>query len=239
MDFQPIVKSTSAQQVASQLLDMIRRQVWKPGDQLPPERQLIEKLAVGRSTIREALQILATLNIVQSNAGQGTFVKEPRSEEILRSDIIGLLINNAVALELLEARQMIEPQAVRLACLRGTVEQFARIERLLEDHEAALKANLSTREYAREFHVQLAAASHNHVAATMLRSILVLTDERQHRILGAAGFKYRELEEHRHIFELVRSRNVEAAADYLLQHIIDSAAVYRLGYESERERDAS
>jgi DNA-binding FadR family transcriptional regulator len=239
MDFQPIVKSTSAQQVARQLLDMIRRGVWQPGDRLPPERQLIEKLAVGRSTVREALQILATLNVVQSTAGQGTFVKEPRTDEILRSDVVGLLINNAVALELLEAREMIEPNAVRLACLRGTEAEFERIERLLDEHEAALKANLSTVELAREFHVMLAGASHNNVAATLLRSILVLTDERQQRALGDPDFKYRELEEHRHIFRLVQARNVQAAADYLLQHIIDSAAVYRLGYEREREKDAS
>src|SRR5262245_37165894 len=74
MEFVKINKTTSAQQVAEQLLGMIRRGAWKPGDRLPPERELIERLDVGRSTVREALQILATLNIVQSSPGQGTFI---------------------------------------------------------------------------------------------------------------------------------------------------------------------
>lgn len=76
LDLLPVVRTTTAQTVASRLLDMIRQGAWRPGDQLPPEKELMEKLAVGRSTVREALQILATLNVVQAAPGHGTFVKD-------------------------------------------------------------------------------------------------------------------------------------------------------------------
>ena len=83
MEFVKITKTTSAQEIAEQLLGMIRRGIWKPGEWPLPERELIDKLDVGRSTVREAPQILATLNIVQSNPGQGTFIKTPKGDEIL------------------------------------------------------------------------------------------------------------------------------------------------------------
>ena len=72
-----MVKITTAQAVARKLLDMIRGGALKPGDQLPTEKELIERLGVGQSTIREALQILSTINVIEATAGAGTFVKAP------------------------------------------------------------------------------------------------------------------------------------------------------------------
>jgi GntR family transcriptional repressor for pyruvate dehydrogenase complex len=235
MEFVKINKTTSAQQVAEQLLGMIRRGAWKPGDRLPPERELIEKLDVGRSTVREALQILATLNIVQSSPGQGTFIKTPRGDEILRADLIGFLINDAVALELLEAREMIEPQTVRLACLRATDGELAAIDELLDRHETALKEGRSAADCAMLFHIMLAETSRSSVAATFLRSILELLNA-QRQVENSAEFKYRELEEHRHILRLVQKRDAQAAADFLVRHIVDSVVI---DVSYERWRDES
>lgn len=234
MDLAPIVKTTSAQQVAQQLLGIIRSGVWKPGDQLPPERDLIESLKVGRSTVREALQILSTLNVVQSTPGKGSFIKAPRGDEILRADLVGFLINNAVALDLLEAREMIEPQTVRLACLRASDEDLSRIERLLDEHESALNEGSPTSEYAATFHVMLAEAANNSVSATFMRSILDLLRARGRDVEHPPDFKRRELKEHRHILRLVRERDAPAAADYLIRHIVDSAAMYDITFESRR-----
>ena len=81
---------------------MVRTGALAPGDQLPPEKDLMDRLQVGRSTVREALQILATLNLVRPAPGQGTFVRELTAENLLRADILGVLISNSMALELLE-----------------------------------------------------------------------------------------------------------------------------------------
>jgi DNA-binding transcriptional regulator YhcF (GntR family) len=114
MDFHRVGRVTAAKGVAEQILVMIRRGHLKPGDQLPPEGELMEKLSVGRSSVREAMQTLATLNVVSSQAGSGTFVRQPKSNDILRPDVLGFLIGNEAALELREARQMIEPACIRL-----------------------------------------------------------------------------------------------------------------------------
>ena len=117
---------------------MIREGSLQPGDQIPPERSLTETLSVGRSSVREALQILSTLNVIHVAPGSGAFVKEPRASDVFRPEFIGLLIGNFMVRELLEAREMIEPSAARLACLRGTHADFSLIEDALENHELAL-----------------------------------------------------------------------------------------------------
>ena len=233
MELVPIVKTTSAQQVAQQLLVMIRRGALKPGDQLPTERELIESLGVGRSSVREGLQILSTLNIVQASPGQGTFIKEPRTEDVLRVDQIGFLINNAVALELLEARELIEPQSVRLACLRATDSDLAPIEALLQDHRSALNKRHPTDEHAAKFHVLLAEASRNRVFVTFMRSILDLLQSRGRTVRLTDELHELELNEHQEILRLVRERNAQAAAEYVSGHIIRWAVHYDVTAKSE------
>jgi GntR family transcriptional repressor for pyruvate dehydrogenase complex len=222
----PIVRVTTSQAAADKILDLIRRGLFKSGDQLPSEKEFGEQLGVGRSTVREALQILATLNVVQASPGQGTFVKEPTTADMLRTDVIGFLIQNSMALELLEAREMIEPTLVRLACLRGTEADFDRIERLLREHESALRRDQSVSEYAARFHILLAEAAHNRVALIFMSSILELLMSRGRQLDAIPGYKRRELQEHRELLRLVRSRDAERAAAFLLQHIVDSAATY-------------
>ena len=224
MEFQLILKETSAQQAASQILSMIRHGVWKAGDQLPAERELLAKLGVGRSTVREALQILSTLNVVQAIPGQGTFIKAPRSDEIFRPDLMAFLVNDAAILELIESREMLEPRTAALACIRASDEELVAIDRLLDDHVAAMEAGRSVKEHARLFHVMLADASHNLVAANFIRSILDLLQDRRRSDMPIELLRT-ELGDHREILDLVRARNAQGAADRIIQHIVQSAVI--------------
>jgi GntR family transcriptional repressor for pyruvate dehydrogenase complex len=226
MDILPVIKTTTAQAVAGQLLEMIRSGTLKPGQQLPTEKELIEKLRVGRSTVREALQILSTLNVIQATAGHGTFVKEPAAAEVFRPDLIGFLISNSLALELLEAREMFEPQCVRLATIRGSAADFDRAERLLDDHAAAQKRGSPVSEFAAKFHVLLAEASHNQVAVSFMTSILGILKQRGRRFDRIPDFQLRELEQHRAILDVVRTGDADRAAEMMLAHIVESAATY-------------
>ena len=224
----PVAKVTSAQSAAQQVLGMIRRGNWAAGEKLPPEKELCEQLAVGRSTVREALQILATLNVVQPMPGQGTFVKAPTSAEVLRADLIGFLIANSVALELLEAREMIEPAVARLACLRGTEDDFARIDRLLDEHAAAHAAGLPVSDHAARFHVLLAEAAHNRVAVTFMTSILELLTQRGRRFDHLPDYQAREIAEHRALLAAIRGGDADRAEEALRAHIVESATTYDL-----------
>ncbi|MBE9507448.1 MAG: ThiF family adenylyltransferase, partial [Chloroflexi bacterium] len=89
-DIRPVVRGTLVQSVAARLVSLIAGGTFKPGDRLPSERQLAKKLQVGRSTMREALQSLALMNLVDIQPGRGTFVREVDVNAVARiEEMIG------------------------------------------------------------------------------------------------------------------------------------------------------
>lgn len=226
MTLHPVVRLTSAQTAANQLLGMIRSGTWRVGDALPSEKELTESLGVGRSTVREALQNSAALNVVELSAGHRTIVKSPTAAELFRTDVIGLLIKDTLAEEMLEARVMIEPDCVGLAAERATEEDLARIDRLLAEHEAQHEQDRPVSEYGARFHILLAEASHNRVAASFMSSILHIMKERGRRIDTIPNARRKEIDDHRAIFELVRARRAADASAAMRAHILEWSNTY-------------
>lgn len=226
IQLQVVKRSTASRLVAEQILDHVRRGTLETGDQLPTEKELMQQLGVGRSSVREGLQILATLGLIESRPGAGTFVRISSPSEHLQPELLGALIANSAALELLEARQMIEPAAVRLTCIRATDAELDRIDALLEEHAVLLEQGESVHEHAARFHVMLAEASHNQIAAQFMRSIIGLLMVRGRKIDRIPGYGETEVVEHRHIASLVRAREPDAAAEAMAAHIIKSAQTY-------------
>ena len=226
MALRPVVRRTSAQSVSEQFLKLIRTGTWQEGQTIPSEKELSETLGVGRSTVREALQSLVALNVIEVSSGHRSVVKAPTAAEILRTDVIGFLINDSLAGELLEARKMIEPDCVRLAAQRGTAEDFAEIDALLDEHEEAHRSNLPVAEYGARFHARLAATSHNRVAASLMDSILHLMLERGRRIDDIPNARRKEIDDHRALLSLVKARKADDAAEAMRRHIEDWANTY-------------
>lgn len=216
----------ASQLVAEQILEHVRSGTLRPGDQLPTEKELMRQLGVGRSSVREGLQVLATLNLIDSRPGAGTFIRAPSSGDELQLDVLGALMSNAHALELLEARQMIEPAALRLACIRATDADLDRLDALLNEHALRLKRGEPVHEHAARFHVLLAEMSHNHIAAQFMQSIMGLLSARGRHIDRAPESAREEIVEHRRIARLVRARDPAAASAAITTHILHSARIY-------------
>lgn len=234
MQLKPVDHMSTAQSIANQILDMIRAGSLQPGDQIPSERTLSETLAVGRSSVREALQILSTLNVIRVAPGSGAYVKEPRASDVFHTERIGLLIGNSMARELLEAREMIEPAAARLACLRGTDHDFSKIKASLGDHERALAMGEQINAHAAEFHLLVARASHNRVLVSFMDSILELLMQRGRKVNRIPDYARQELAEHREIFDILRLRDESQAYEKMRSHIIKAAVTYDMGVADEK-----
>ncbi|MBW7922072.1 MAG: FadR family transcriptional regulator [Rubellimicrobium sp.] len=209
-----------------QLFSMIRNGVWKVGDQLPSEKDLAEQMGVGRSTIREALQNLAAINVIESSAGHRTIIKSPSPGEIFRTDLVAFLLADVTATELLEARMMIEPDCARLATSRGSDADFAAIERILDDHQRMFEAGEPVHEMGAAFHVAIARAAHNRVATMFMTSILDLLTERGRMADLIDGIRERELADHRRLFGIIRSGDPDAAYRAMYEHIFDWSDTY-------------
>src|SRR5215467_13130589 len=96
------------EEVARQIEEMITQQM-KPGDMLPPERQLAERFGVSRSSIRDAIRRLEHVGLVEPRQGAGTVVREPGGETLMNPLAAILRQKRSLVAELFEVRLMLEP----------------------------------------------------------------------------------------------------------------------------------
>ncbi len=114
-----------------QLQDMIISDSLKPGDRIPSERELAERLNVGRSSVREALRALELLGLIETKRGEGTFLKDFGGHHLV--ELIGsfILKENKAKEDLIETRILIESQAILLACELVTDKQIQHFKKVI------------------------------------------------------------------------------------------------------------
>lgn len=235
VELEVIQRRSASQMVAERILDQIRKGALKSGDQLPTEKDLMRQLGVGRSSVREGLQIIATLNLIETRHGIGAFLRLPKLSDRLNPELLGPLLSNVPAFEFLEARQMIEPNAIYLACLRATKTELDAIDALLDEHARLLDNGEPANEPAARFHVMLAECSHNQIATQFMSSIMSMLMARGRKIDRIPMYAQQEVDEHRALLALVRAGEPEPAAIAMAGHIVASAQTYdvELGPEAD------
>jgi DNA-binding FadR family transcriptional regulator len=204
--------------VLQQLLEHLQRGEFKPGNRLPTERALMERFDVGRSTVREALQTLARMNVVEARPGSGTVVKEPSIDAYLRPDLFAVLLGNSLAAELLEAREIVEVGMITLAAQRATSADLAAIEDVLHAAEEAASHNAPTYEFSAQFHVAVAQAAHNTVLLNFMHSIYELLHARGQTSTKMREFVDWELTSHRELFDFMCAGDVIGARHAMRAH---------------------
>ena len=163
-------------QVVDILYEALQSGRYRPGDRLPSEHALAASLGVGRSALREAIRELLTLDLLEIRAGRGTFVRPIRPELLLdRSSFHGVL-NQRIALELLEVRFAIEPEAAVLAARRATKDDIQRLMRDVEELRVGIERGLRPAEDA-GFHIDVVRATHN---SSLLRLSTAIMDFYEH-----------------------------------------------------------
>lgn len=225
MEIEPASRTTLVQSVAGQLISLISEGHLKPGDRLPSQQELTEKMQVGRSTIREALRSLATMGLVEMKPGRGTFIKRMDAQTIIRPDLLALMIDESLTERLLEARQIIEPEIANLAAQRASDEDLATIREVLSKCEEAIEAGQPVYRLSVEFHRAVTEAAHNEVLLMFMDSILRLLAERGFLLERKPGFVEWELESHRGVYEYIIERDGRRARIVMARHIRESSAV--------------
>lgn len=214
---QPTPRRKLTEAVAQQLLDHIRTRRLKPGTRMPSERELMKALNVGRSTVREALNGLALMGVIEVRHGQGAFVaaepQENGSEELASS------LAKGVTRDLLEARHLIEIQVVQLAAERRTPADLRSMRRVLRAHAEDLSADAMAAPESANFHLEIAAAAHNEVLAAIVASFMPLLEELGPGLEQLPGYRAWELEQHEGLFEAIRSGDAGLAAERMTAHL--------------------
>lgn len=192
----------------------------KPGDQLPPERELAERFAVSRTAVREAIKTLREKGLVEAYPGRGTFITN-QTVQTMR-DSFARIARMALAEgfeHLIEVREILEPEIAARAAARlretdltAMRDAAAAMDAALEDPEAFIEADL-------DFHLALAEASGNPLFLTLIDSLVVLLREQRSRISFVPGGPERGQFHHKRILAAVEDRNADAAREAMREHM--------------------
>jgi GntR family transcriptional regulator, transcriptional repressor for pyruvate dehydrogenase complex len=213
----------AAQQIAHQLLEYFVSGKVNPGDRLPSERQLAEKLGVSRSIVREALKSLGMLSIIKVTPGGGYYLQDVPSNLLPRSVEWGLLLGERHTEDLVEARGFVEVAVARLAAERRDEKALSQLQDLLAQMKEARNDPKKFVDADVAFHIALSEACQNSAFRDILSGMRSLLDVWVRRVIYAAedlGPRYRR---HLAIFEAIKKRDSEAAAQAMAEHMASAS----------------
>ncbi|MHB1041363.1 MAG: FadR/GntR family transcriptional regulator [Eubacteriales bacterium] len=204
--------------VISQIEANISSEQLMPGDRLPSERELAEKVGVSRGTLREAFRILERQGMITARPGGGRYVKKLPDGRMDRDRIL-LNLETAAMLDLLEAREVIESRIVELACARATRADLEVIERSMAVIENSDAESGKVLDRDNDFHLAIAEATHNIVFVGIVELNLDLLFQIRLKTSSMPGRANQIAEEHRAIFKAIKQRDVNKAKETMLDHL--------------------
>jgi GntR family transcriptional repressor for pyruvate dehydrogenase complex len=182
----------------------------QPGDCLPPERELMAELSVGRSTIREVIRHWQALGVVESRRGSGTYLLRRISSETMHLPLAVDSGRNGL-LQMLEVRRGLEVEASALAAMRAGAADLERIESKLLIMEAVHREKGCAGPEDLAFHLSIYDASgnpiFNQLLSQMRESVQTLFGMSRVRV----DFAARSFPFHRELFEAIAAKDPDAA----------------------------
>ena len=216
--FEAIRRNKLYEEVAEKLQQWILQDM-KPGDKLPPERQLAEMFGVGRSSIRDAVRRLQAVGLVEPRQGHGTVVCEV-SDHAIVSPLTSVLVRKRELLaELLDVRKIIEPAIAARAAVNASPEHISEMTDILNRQQDRLARNESAIEEDSELHYCFALAANNSVLLKVLDVLMDLLQESREQSLQAQGRPDKSLAGHRRIVSAIKRKDAAAAEAAMRKHL--------------------
>jgi GntR family transcriptional regulator, transcriptional repressor for pyruvate dehydrogenase complex len=217
----------------------------EPGDRLGTEEELAREFGVSRPTLREALRILTSGNLVHASKGPGggIFVANTPADGMGRSvsDSIAMMLelNNITIEELLEARRVLEPPLAALAAERATPEEIAFMEETVDAAEANLDDNAVLRASDRNLHTAIAEAAGNPVLRAVTEWAFEVLQPRLKELIAGVVDEELIVQQHWAMVRAIGRRDpaqAEGATSAHLDYVQDCvAAQARRGRDSRRD----
>lgn len=225
-------KQTLGEIASQKLLEMIQKDGYTAGDKLPTEAELVELLGVGRNTVREALRILMSRNIVTIRQGSGTFISDKNG---VSDDPLGFAMiedRRKLTEDLIQVRVMLEPPIAALAA-QNAEEDIRELENILLGLEEQMIHREDYSDKDSQFHAQIANCSHNLV---MTNLVPVITDGVRVFACAVQETEYEQtLKSHRRIFEAIRDRKPVEAQQAMYFHLMYNDNRYKGEMREEKQ----
>ncbi len=216
-------RETGPNAVINGIMNYLAARRLQAGDRLPSERDLAERLGVGRNAVREALATLVTLRIVESRPNSGIYLREVSRDSSFEAMVMfadmGATPTPTEVAETMEVRAHLEALAARMACLRRTDDDLAKIEAVLLRTDAVLAEKGNIVDMDTEFHIALVDATHNSVLVRVLNAFYRFTARRRVLLFSDLEHGKASAREHWRLLKHVRERDAEKAEALILKHM--------------------
>ncbi len=231
--YAPIQATKVFEQIATQIEQQILRGDLRTGDRLPTERELAEKFRASRTAVREAMKTLAQKGLVDMRPGRGTIVIDGTSFALRDSLNRSMLVNQPKSnTELVEVREILEPEIAALAAVRATDEDIAALRVAVETMDAHIADADAFIAADNRFHQILANATNNNLILTLIHPIMELLSEQRKHIFGVQGGPQRGQQHHKLLLDAVIRHDSDAARVAMQAHLrqvgADAAAALEL-----------
>lgn len=238
MAIQKIQKVRIGDQVFEQLKQMIADGEWKPGDRLPSETELASQFGISRVTVRQALQKLSALSLIETRLGEGSFVRKAEIEETLDQLIPTAYLSHDAIEHVFEFREIIETASARLAARRADADDIKELRKIQKRCEkAADEAGEAFSEADLAFHFKIGEITGNPMIIRtnqILQDTLRATMAEVIRRMGCGP----ALEYHGKIIDAIEAHDEDTVAALMAAHIGKNRDYFpeQNGKEGENER---
>ena len=221
-NFVAIKEETSADKIIKQIRSLIASGQLKPGDRLPSERNLAEKLGVGRAHVRDAIRKLEFYGILKTLPQSGTVVAGIGLTALvgLISDVLKIEENDFTSL--VETRVLLEINAAKFAAERRTEEDIIELEKAMEAYRKKIKNKEVAVEEDLMFHLKIAEAAKNSVLKSLMLIITpdIVRNYLKYKVCDEET-EFKAFQEHQKILEYIIKKDSESAGKMMQEHLKD------------------
>lgn len=216
-------KKNLSQEIFEQMLDNLSKKRWRPGDQLPPEKELMQLYGVSRITVREAVRQLSSLGLLKTVRGSGTYVCEYNADAFIAPMTRAVFLSpnsKKTVLDVLKLR-MFEVIIAGMAAQNATEADTAELARL---HEAILAGPDTVEEYVRldiAFHMQICKMTANPLMYQFCQTIFATLEQVMpytYKLMGANSAVYF----HAKLLDTIGKHYVTEAKQTMEEHLLDA-----------------
>lgn len=222
MNFDRVNRLSVPEEIIENVKEKIISGELNPGDKLPPETKLAEMFGVGRGTIREAMKVMFYLGLIDRNSSRNTFVSKTAREKVLIRDFLDRFEGHRDALEMIEVRRIIEPEAAALAAERRedhVIEKLEKEYKIMSSNTDNLEVFI---DHDTQFHQCIFSGTGNHIIIDLMLSINNALRSAQSSVLHKSmTIKPRSLEYHKDLLDSIKSGDSKRARKIMLDHILD------------------
>ncbi|MBN1314900.1 MAG: FadR family transcriptional regulator [Anaerolineales bacterium] len=219
LDYGTFDKEVLSEQIAARIVKLIKERQLKPGDRLPPERELATIMGVSRPSLREALKALSILNIIKHRQGAGTFVTSLEPKLLVEHLDFVFALDDSTYLELFQARKVIEGGLAEMAANRILDEELAHLHTLqqkmpekIDEPEAFLRLDM-------EMHQRICDAAGNSILARVMAALVSLGVHSRRRTTESIEVRTRTIEDHQAILSALEQHDSECAREAMIKHL--------------------